>query len=297
MHAIAAAILGGKSSVEGSTVGLGSATGGGGADALGSTGSDMRVVSKIAKTLVKANSARRAVFRFCVFAKPNTVQVAIMTKKKFADAFTLIEMLVVIAIIATLVGLIFAATSGVLEKGKVTQDLNNLRQVGLATQMYLNDNDGTYFLPTENWMLKLHPKYLANWRTFQSPFDKRASSEADASAPVSYGFDMFAKDPTSGSALLSDRVTNPSVFILFAPSQPFTNNFGTTTGLVVSKNNAGSGGAQAGGTHNKGQRIDACMADLHVENMSWATFKDDGGGTTTDKSAPQRWNPTATPAP
>lgn len=204
-------------------------------------------------------------------------------------AFTLIEMLVVIAIIATLVAIIFPSLSSVLEKGKVTQDMNNLRQIGLATQMYLNDNDGAFFQPSGGptpWTQLLHPKYLANWKIFQSPFDKRTPSETDASAPVSYGFNANAK--SGGSSLLADTIAAPSVFVLFAPAQDAgaTVKFsatGTTGPTVLKAGNA------SGGTHNRRLRIDACMADLHVENMSWITFT--ATDPSTDKCALARWDP------
>ncbi len=73
-------------------------------------------------------------------------------QKTLLKAFTLIEMLVVIAIIATLAALLFPAVSSMQERGKITQDLNDLRQLGLATQLYLNDNDSTFFLRPVNWM-------------------------------------------------------------------------------------------------------------------------------------------------
>ena len=203
--------------------------------------------------------------------------------KKFYGGFTLIEMLVVIAIIAILIAILYPAVSGMQERGKITQDMNNLRQVGLATQMYLNDNDGAFFLPTENWMQKLHPKYLASWKSLQSPFDKRTSSEDDATAPVSYGFNANAHGTSANDALLSDKISNPSVFILFAPSKtagtsPFAGTAGTAA-LTVSKDNLG--------THNGGKRINACLGDLHLENMSQNDFKTDSGSTI----ATQRWNP------
>src|SRR4051794_18435706 len=97
-------------------------------------------------------------------------------RKPSLDAFTLVEMLVVIAIIATLAALLFPAIGGMQERGKATQDLNNLRQIGLATQLYLNDNDGTFFPSTKIWMTELEPKYLGAWKIFQSPFDVRSAS-------------------------------------------------------------------------------------------------------------------------
>src|ERR1700759_3633085 len=133
---------------------------------------------------------------------------------KFASrGFTLIEMLVVIAIIATLAALLFTAIGGMQERGKATQDMNNLRQLGLATQMYLNDNDNTIFGTTKIWMNELNPKYIGAWKSFQSPFDKRTPSEVAASAPVSYGVNQ------NTIGILAEKISNPSAFIFYAPAQ------------------------------------------------------------------------------
>jgi prepilin-type N-terminal cleavage/methylation domain-containing protein len=201
-------------------------------------------------------------------------------------AFTLIEILVVVAIIAVLAAFLFPAVTGMMERGKITQDLNNLRQIGLATQIYLNDHDSVFFSPTINWMKELHPKTLPSWKIFQSPFDKRPPSEIDAEAPVSYGFNANAHGTAATDPLSSDRIANPTAFILFAPAQPFERQ-GSDASVTVTKDSAGTGGATRGGTHNRGQRINTCMADLHVENMKWSDFHDDSSDTT----AQQRWNP------
>jgi prepilin-type N-terminal cleavage/methylation domain-containing protein len=217
------------------------------------------------------------------------------------SAFTLIEMLVVIAIIATLAALLIPAVSSMQERGKATQDLSNLRQVGMATQMYLNDNDGAFFPPTDPiWMTDLVPKYLGSWKILKSPFDNRALSETQAIAPVSYGLSAAIQ----ASPLMADQISNPSVCILFAPAQDgeavtrFTGLGGAA--VTVARAGGGSQGTATGGTHSSRKRINACMADLHVETMSWGTIGISGyvndQPTATDQSANQRWNPTAAPA-
>jgi prepilin-type N-terminal cleavage/methylation domain-containing protein len=214
--------------------------------------------------------------------------------KKFSRGFTLIELLVVVAIIAILASFALPAYTGVQERAKVTQDLSNLRQIGIATQMYMNDNDGVLFDATGVWMAQLLPKYLPSWKIFQSPFDQsssRSPAEDATKAPVSYGLNENAHGTAPGDALSADKITNPSLFILFAPAQPFSKH-GTDAAVTVSKTSAGPGGAQAGGTHNRGKRINACLADLHVENMLWSQFSNDTSKVG-DEKAPQRWNPTA----
>ena len=63
--------------------------------------------------------------------------------------FTLIELLVVIAIIALLIGLTLPALKGARAAARQTGCLSDMRQMGVALHLYVNDNRDS--LPFPNW--------------------------------------------------------------------------------------------------------------------------------------------------
>ena len=98
--------------------------------------------------------------------------------RKLNRGFTLIELLVVIAIIAILAAILFPVFSRAREKALQTKCLSNVKQIGLAFQMYMTDNNGTmppwYDLVNGNlsvvpWRDQALPPYLRNSKILICP--------------------------------------------------------------------------------------------------------------------------------
>jgi prepilin-type N-terminal cleavage/methylation domain-containing protein len=228
-------------------------------------------------------------------------------KRNCSLGFTLLELLIVMVIILILATFAYPVFISVQERAKITQDMNNLRQIGFATQRYLSDSDGVLFLNgsgAASWMKQLHPstvgstQYLPDWNVFQSPWDTRDKGNTDGTTPVSYGFNNHNIIGTDVS-----KITHPVVFIFFGAAQApgATVTFQGTAaspgnGVMVYKDTSIPGGtvtcgtAANCGTQQRRQQISALCADGHAENMLWKWFKNDVT-VPADLNGSYRWNP------
>ena len=152
--------------------------------------------------------------------------------KKLQNKFTLIELLVVIAIIAILAAILMPALSQARERGKAAQCTNNLKQIGLAIQLYVEDH-------------KMMPLYYVdgNNRTFREMICKESMQR--------YGTDA-QKKYLGGNYLQSEKmVLCPSRFP-FVPLGKYDVVNGAELGWHVSTYGASLNASHHRGTYSSG---------------------------------------------
>ena len=129
------------------------------------------------------------------------------TKKEWQDSesrywnqgFTLIELLVVIAIIGILISLSAKALSSVKEIARRTKCLSNIRQLGIALQLYADRHEGR--VPPRDyeegavWVDRLEP-YYTNRKLLHCPTDR---SRTDQSYLMNGFIDYFVMSSFSGN--------------------------------------------------------------------------------------------------
>src|SRR5688500_2871501 len=89
-------------------------------------------------------------------------------------AFTLVELLVVIGIIAVLIGIMLPVLSKARAQANRAECLSNIRQLGVAVLMYCNDNDGWFptFAAAEDGLSYIHyPDDFIHWQANRNLMD------------------------------------------------------------------------------------------------------------------------------
>lgn len=157
------------------------------------------------------------------------------------QAFTLIELFVVIAIIAILAALLLPVLARSKQSGQRVACINNLHQLGISSSLYASENDGQFppWNLTNPWPAQLHHSD----QVLLCPSDAPAASGIStnpAAPPRSYVMNMFSDffgatlssadwqsytKGTYANGLNQDSLAHPAEIIIFGEKQTDASDF------------------------------------------------------------------------
>jgi len=250
-------------------------------------------------------------------------------RRHHPSGFTLIELLAVIAIIAILASILFPVFAMAREKARQTTCISNLRQLGLAVQMYAVDYEGypmmsspSWFSPRTRWADAIY-SYVKNEQLFSCPAvsesgilsKKFAHNQSIKYGGYGYNYQYLGNSrsvpPYLPFAATESMIQVPAETIAIAdtsgvltpdgsssgegtytidPPLPSSRGSGNTSGYYAGISFANGGRSMPAERHNN--LVDVAFADGHAKAMKLSRLDDFNGDGMPDNGY---WNGRADP--
>jgi len=228
-----------------------------------------------------------------------------------AGGFTLVELLVVVAIIALLAAILFPVFGRAREKARQTTCISNLKQLGMAFAMYTQDYDESYPWGNQGWAGHLVYPYVKNKNVFTCPSDPLANqannaandgnfSYGSATLPTttyvscaavcvenSYGYNGLTNQVTN-AIQLSQFTSSANTVLLFEISGNYTDPSDGLEQASLEDQDGGAGDPRGGNSIAANPSLDREYSMGYSGQTPIAQFFYLGGGNTADPLAPGR---------
>ena len=229
--------------------------------------------------------------------------------------FTLMELLIVVAIIGILVSLLLPSLQGARDKAKDAVCLSNQRQIGVMMSTYTIQQDGIFpshrLDMVSSWIELIDPNPAENLyicpRVSKWTYSNGSQVTPDASTKenrlhlTSYGYNawwlgyyVYTNHPTGKNYLRMTEIDSPSDVIMTADSRPIIVNgnywWGTTLWYIFRR----KGPDQNEGVHsfhgNKQKNSNILFTDGHVKSRLGAPINFDSNFDYLWNPRPDDWN-------